>query len=954
MDLSSTMEFVLTQLSEIAQGLNQQAHLDDILNYGVREARTLLASDRALIYQFLPGGDGVISAEAVATGWSPVIGQLVYDACLQETWAEPYRHGRIRSVDDVEHSDLAACHIEFLTRLQVKANLVVPILLRPTLDCAEPELWGLLIVHQCSGPRRWQPLHGQMLRQVATLMGFALQRWQLHQRLQGPPEPRNTSNAATLTALSGEAIGTPPGTALGGTPLALPHQALMACANAVIITDRRGTIAWANPAFSTLTGYSPAEVIGKNPRELVKSGRQDANVYHHLWQEITQGRVWRGQLVNRRKDGSLYREAMTISPIRNHQGQIQHFVAIKQDVTDCYQGQQHLRDSREMLRKISQQVPGVVYQYRRYADGRACFPYASEAIRQIYEVTPEQVKTSDQLVMERIHPLDLTRVVASIQHSCRHLELWHDECRVILPRRGVRWLEGHAMPEALEDGSVLWHGYIWDITARKALELSRKQRESLYRGLFDQAIVGISLVGKSQKILRANQRFCRLLGYTEAELRKMSFLDVIHPEDIPRCLTYLQATLRSQTPGIGSDWGSIDHRYRCKNGQVGWVTLSISPIYSDAGELQYSFGVIVDISERKTAELLLHQEFQRERMIHLIDHHIRQSLDLRHILQTAVNEVRQFLQTDRVIIYQLEANWHGVVLAESVDNGWLRILNQQITDSYFVETQGNSYHDNRPHAIPDIYNANFSDCHLELLEWLQVRAKLVVPILQEDRLWGLLIAHHCQGPRQWLPAESRLLQQLAGRLAIAIQQSELHQQLQSTNQLLERLSNTDGLTQVANRRRFDAVLVHEWQRSRRTQQPLALILCDIDYFKLYNDTYGHPQGDICLTRVAGALKQCLKRSVDCIARYGGEEFAAILPNTDLAGAVAMVQTMQQAIADLRLEHRANPSGNIVTLSFGIAAMDAHYPAAAESTLLERADQALYRAKQAGRNGYAIN
>lgn len=187
------------------------------------------------------------------------------------------------------------------------------------------------------------------------------------------------------------------------------------------------------------------------------------------------------------------------------------------------------------------------------------------------------------------------------------------------------------------------------------------------------------------------------------------------------------------------------------------------------------------------------------------------------------------------------------------------------------------------------------------------------------------------------------------QLEISIQHAELHQRLSAANQELERISNTDSLTQIANRRCFDRQLSREWRRLQREKQPLALILCDIDYFKLFNDTYGHPSGDTCLLAVAQALKRCLKRPADLVARYGGEEFVVLLPNTELVGAVEVVEQMQGAIAALAI---ADAPTHQLTLSFGIYAVVPQQSSKA-TLALALADQALYAAKQAGRNQYMI-
>jgi diguanylate cyclase (GGDEF)-like protein len=158
----------------------------------------------------------------------------------------------------------------------------------------------------------------------------------------------------------------------------------------------------------------------------------------------------------------------------------------------------------------------------------------------------------------------------------------------------------------------------------------------------------------------------------------------------------------------------------------------------------------------------------------------------------------------------------------------------------------------------------------------------------------------------------------------------------------------DGLTQIPNRRRFDEHLQCQWQDMMGNRQPLSVILCDIDFFKQYNDCYGHPGGDLTLQRVAQALQSSLSRPQDMVARYGGEEFAAVLPETNAAGALRVAERMQRAIAQLGIPHGLSPISPHITLSIGIATLvpQAHKPI---GLLIDQADQMLYRAKQQGRN-----
>ncbi|PZU98923.1 MAG: diguanylate cyclase response regulator [Pseudanabaena sp.] len=172
--------------------------------------------------------------------------------------------------------------------------------------------------------------------------------------------------------------------------------------------------------------------------------------------------------------------------------------------------------------------------------------------------------------------------------------------------------------------------------------------------------------------------------------------------------------------------------------------------------------------------------------------------------------------------------------------------------------------------------------------------------------------------------------------------------LQEANRKLELMANLDSLTQIANRRRFDDYLTSEWQRHQRDQNSLALIMIDIDYFKRYNDRYGHQGGDDCLMRVAQAMSQVPKRSTDLVARYGGEEFVVILSNTDTQGALKVAQAIQEAIASLAIIHENSDVSDYVTLSMGFASLTPTLDLSPE-VLISYADQSLYLAKANGRN-----
>ncbi|OQW91057.1 MAG: hypothetical protein BWK79_17925 [Beggiatoa sp. IS2] len=182
------------------------------------------------------------------------------------------------------------------------------------------------------------------------------------------------------------------------------------------------------------------------------------------------------------------------------------------------------------------------------------------------------------------------------------------------------------------------------------------------------------------------------------------------------------------------------------------------------------------------------------------------------------------------------------------------------------------------------------------------------------------------------------------------ERQRIETELQRANRELERLAALDGLTQVANRRRLDEYLQQEWQRLSRVNSALSFILCDVDYFKRYNDTYGHQAGDECLRQIAQAIRRAVRRPSDLVARYGGEEFALVLPNTDINGAMQVAASVHWEVKLLKIPHAHSSVSEYITVSVGVATIE-NTPDYnnTPSVLIGLADSALYEAKNQGRN-----
>ncbi|MBD2537334.1 diguanylate cyclase [Coleofasciculus sp. FACHB-SPT36] len=497
------------------------------------------------------------------------------------------------------------------------------------------------------------------------------------------------------------------------------------------------------------------------------------------------------------------------------------------------------------------------------------------------------------------------------------------------------------------DSFLKWIGSlansIASLTERKQAEQALRENEARYRRIVETTVEGIWVLDPEGNTAFVNNQMAQMLGLTAAQMLGKPLFAFMDDEGC----AIAEALIERRRQGIKEQH---DFKFCRQDGSALWAIVSTNPIFDQAGKYAGVLGMVTDITQRKATEEALLQQAKRESLIRVITHQIRQSLKLEEILNTTVTEVRQFLACDRVVIFRFHPDWSGVIAVESVDSRWTPILGSTMTDHCFAQTYVEPYKNGRILAIEDIYTAKISPCHIDLLAQFQVRANLVVPILQGEDLWGLLIAHHCSQPRQWQQLEINLLQELATQAGIAIKQAQLYQQLEEANQELQRLAVLDGLTQVANRRCFDQYLNSEWQRLVREQAPLSLILGDIDFFKLYNDTYGHQAGDECLKAVASAIRRAVKRSTDLVARYGGEEFAIILPYTVVEGAIRVAEQIRAEVKALAIAHVNSQASQQISLSLGIASVVPTLESS-PAMLISAADTTLYQAKAAGRDRY---
>ncbi len=421
-----------------------------------------------------------------------------------------------------------------------------------------------------------------------------------------------------------------------------------------------------------------------------------------------------------------------------------------------------------------------------------------------------------------------------------------------------------------------------------------------------------------------------------------SLFTYVHEEDRATVHQVLQHAIQ-----MGQRY-EVEFRVIHRGGNSRWVS-SRGQVFDDGKHAPRLAGVTLDISEQKRTEAEIKLQSQRERLVGEIAQRIRPLLNLENILEQTVISVQDFIEADRVIVIRCGPDISGEVIQEACSPAYPTMLGWELRDPRSVgETFLNHYRAGRGLAVENIYTQNLPSSQLEFLEYFQIQAEIVVPLLQEDNLWGLLIAHQCRSARTWRTADVRLLQSLATQVGIAIQQANLHRELTLANQRLRRMAYLDGLTQVANRRRLEQYLDQEWRRMARENSYFSVIIADIDHFKGFNDRYGHQAGDNCLRLVARTLSRAAKRPGDLVARYGGEEFVIVLPHTDLKGAETVAEDIRLLVRSRHIPHEGSTVADVVTMSLGVASAqpDSEIGYAA---LIKRADEALYQAKNAGRD-----
>lgn len=390
-------------------------------------------------------------------------------------------------------------------------------------------------------------------------------------------------------------------------------------------TDLR-YIHW-NPSMERISGYKADRVLGKSVTEL----------FPHVEKEklnLLYEKALKGKFV---KTGDYYFDIAETGktgwaqsfygPVRNSEGEITGVLGTVVDITERKLAEQKLKESDDTLNKLSEQIPGTIYQFQQFPDGSSCFPFASDGIRDIYEVRPESVKYDASAVIERIHPDDLDSVISSINKSFQTLENWELDYRVNLPEKGVRWLRGRARPEKLQDNSVAWHGYISDVTEQKQIVDTNVQLKKQFQAILNTMPNQVFVKDIDGHILLANKAAADYHDTTSENLKGKTDEDLgVSKRQAEKYRKSTRKVIETGEPHFINEGLLIN-----KKGERKWHQAIKVPFQQQGSEKPAVLIVVTDITERKKKEIELSETIgivgdQNKRLLnfaHIVSHNLR-------------------------------------------------------------------------------------------------------------------------------------------------------------------------------------------------------------------------------------------------------------------------------------------------------------------------------------------
>jgi diguanylate cyclase (GGDEF)-like protein/PAS domain S-box-containing protein len=727
--------------------------------------------------------------------------------------------------------------------------------------------------------------------------------------------------------------------------LELQVAALKATANAIVITDRKGTIVWVNPAFEQLTGYLSQEVIGQSTR-LFKSGQHAPSFYKNLWDTILSGKKWHGNLTNLRKDGTLYAEEMTVTPVRDHSGEIAHFVAIKQDITERKYAEQEILNKTTLLgAQAEASLDGILA-----VDEANKIILSNQPFAIMWGVPPALIRAGDdkQLLQYVTNQVENPKMfLDGVEYLYDHRE---EKSRDQLRLEDGRFIDRYSSP--LIDSAGTYRGRIWyfrDITEGKQAEEKLRVSEEQFRQLAENIReVFFILTPEPVRVTFISPAYDEIWGRPRQEVydRPAAWMESVHAEDRERAGAFYARCMQGRQ-------SEMECRITRPDGSVRWIDARSFPVRDAEGKFIRVVGIAEDITTRTRKENALREAHENlnaalgrakeqahdsTKLTELVD--ILQScqtVDEAYLIASSVLPDTFSSRSGALCITSASRN---IVEAVSVWGTGLATEKTFNPDDCWALRRG------KTHRVKD----SPSPLRCGHVKGSPSNGYLCVPLAAQGETLGVLYLEcppASAAPSSVAAADpmeilERQASAVGERLSLALANLRLREALQ-------RQSIRDPLTGLFNRRFMEESLEREMGRAVRGNEPVALIILDIDHFKRFNDTFGHQAGDALLRALGDFLRQ-RTRGQDVACRYGGEEFVFILAGASIDAAQKRAEGLREQLRLLQVQHAGQLLGSI-TVSIGVAAFPTHGSNA--ETLLKAADEALYRAKKEGRDRIVV-
>lgn len=746
----------LFNLEQVSQANNHALKQSTIFTIAATEALKLLNCDRVIVYGAFASSPGKVIAEAVKPTWNPLLGQVIEDPYLAPQYLASYQQRNYQAIDNINDLELEPEQIEPLQKLQIKAMSIVPIV-------QSRQLLGLFVAHQCTTTRQWRQAEINCLEQISTIVCLALERVQLIR--EKAEWQLQVEKEAEWTQCFQETI----------TPIYRGQQT-----EEVLKTTVKEVRRILNCDRVIVYGLNQAqqeEIIAESiaPGWTKSLGKiiPDPCFEARYLEKYRQGRVKAIDNIYTAKLTECYLEqleqlevkASLVAPIL-----IQERVFGLLIAHQCSEPRQWKQYEIRWLIQVALQV-GLVLDRDRV-------PTSSSQSGQIKSQLEWQKLLAELITYLRQSKSQSDLLNKTTKETRRILD-----CDRVIVYSLTEESYAKVIAESVAPGWTKALGVIMEDFCQESPRYSAVRRQSLlglrqYRQQYE-----LGLVRAINQIDPAE--------FSETQLEQLTQLQV-------------KAILVAPLLVEGKLFGLLVAHY-CRESH-NWESAEIDFSKELASQVGLELERTQIIAERDLLKERSQTEVEWTEFFTQAVQYIHQSITKEDILETAVEEVRRVLECDRVLIYGLNRDAYGEVLAESVAIGWTKTLGRIIDDPCFETKYLEQYQNGRVRAIDNIYNAELAPCYLEQLEELEVKANLVTPILNEGKIFGLLVANQCSHPREWKQYEIRWVTQISTQVGFALDNARLLRQLEQSSQAADYIFSQHDRQKAAFKQQLIALL----------------------------------------------------------------------------------------------------------------------------------------------------